>query len=61
MLKGKPPLEKILGLHKVKEAIFSDIHEFWRTVDADAQVPQEALNFDKGEMITIMNYIIMQA
>lgn len=58
---SKPPLYKILKLHEVKDEIFKDIHEFWLTVDCNAQIPQEALNFDKGEMITIMNYVIMQA
>jgi hypothetical protein len=31
------------------------------TVDVNAKIPDEARHFDKGEMITILNYVVMQA
>jgi hypothetical protein len=32
----KAPMQKILELHEIKEAIYKDIHEFWLTVDVNA-------------------------
>jgi len=55
------PCAKLLGLHDIKKAIFEDIEEFWLSVDMQGEIPNEAANFDKGEMLTLLNYILMQA
>ena len=55
------PCAKLLGLHEIKKAIFQDIEDFWLSVDMQGEIPNEASNFDKGEMLTILNFILMQA